>query len=57
MDKPNYFFKALNHWIDYYNSSYLHSTLGYMPPEKFENEFNQKQQERIIYPAPDFKLA
>ena len=45
---PTAFFKALDLWIEHYNNSYLHSALGYMPPEKFENEFNQKQQKRTI---------
>ena len=45
---PTAFFKALDQWIKQYNNSYLHSALGYMPPEKFENEFNQKQQKRTI---------
>ena len=39
---PMAFFKALDNWINHYNSSYLHSTLGYKPPETFEAEFNQK---------------
>jgi len=37
-----------NQWIVHYNNSYLHSTLGYMPSEKFENGFTQKQQTKII---------
>jgi transposase InsO family protein len=38
---PDLFFKAFNKWIIYYNNKYLHSTLGYMAPEKFEkNYFN-----------------
>lgn len=27
---------ALNHWIEEYNSAYLHSAIGYMPPNEFE---------------------
>ena len=38
---PTAFVDALNHWIEQYNNSYLHSALGYRPPEKFENDFNQ----------------
>ncbi|WP_254054964.1 integrase core domain-containing protein [Kiloniella sp. EL199] len=45
---PTVFFEALNKWIEHYNSSYLHSTLGYMPPEKFESEFNQKLHTKTI---------
>lgn len=29
------FFEALDRWITHYNSNYLHSTLGYIPPEFF----------------------
>ena len=29
---------ALSNWIQYYNNAYLHSTLGYKPPNKFEEE-------------------
>ena len=31
---------ALTAWVDYYNGSYLHSTLGYRPPNKFEETYN-----------------
>jgi len=30
----------LTAWIDYYNESYLHSTLGYIPPNRFEETYN-----------------
>lgn len=33
--------KALDEWVKYYNERYLHSTLGYKPPEVFEKLFNQ----------------
>lgn len=48
---PDAFYAALEQWIEHYNSSYLHSTLGYMPPETFEaNFFNHKQAETpLIY--------
>lgn len=43
---PQSFYQALDEWIVYYNTTYLHSTLGYMPPETFETQFfNQLQQE------------
>jgi len=46
---PSVFYAALEKWIGYYNSTYLHSTLGYMPPEKFEEQFfNQQQQETLL---------
>ncbi len=46
---PTAFYEALDAWIGYYNSTYLHSTLGYMPPEKFEKQFNQnKRQETLL---------
>lgn len=38
---PHEFLRALNVWIAHYNGAYLHSTLGYMPPEKFEEKFNK----------------
>ncbi len=31
--------QELEKWITYYNTSYLHSSLGYMPPDKFEQLF------------------
>ena len=31
---------AFEKWIEGYNSSYLHSSLGYKPPMRFEAEFN-----------------
>jgi transposase InsO family protein len=31
--------KALGRWIETYNRSYLHSSLGYKSPEKFEEEY------------------
>ena len=43
---PTAFFKALDNWISQYNSSYLHSTLGTMPPETFELKFNQNKQQK-----------
>jgi len=30
---------AISHWIEYYNQDYLHSTLGYKSPNKFEKEY------------------
>ena len=36
---PDLFFKAFDNWIDYYNREYLHSTLGYLTPEKFEKKY------------------
>lgn len=47
---PFEFYAALDAWIGYYNRIYLHSTLGYMPPEKFEAQFfNQnKPQETLL---------
>ena len=32
---------SLGQWVECYNESYLHSSLGYMPPAKFENEWNR----------------
>lgn len=30
---------ALNNWIEYFNENYLHSALGYKPPNKFEETY------------------
>jgi putative transposase len=38
---------ALKEWISYYNGSYLHSTLGYKPPNTFEEE-NQNNQLTLL---------
>lgn len=35
---PRAFCEALDEWMDNYNSSYLHSALGYKPPDRFEEE-------------------
>jgi len=34
---------ALGKWIGYYNEKYLHSTLGYKSPIKFEEEYQNSQ--------------
>ena len=31
---------TLTNWIEYYNENYLHSALGYQPPNKFEETYN-----------------
>ena len=38
--KPHYIDFALINWIEYYNKNYLHSALGYSPPNKFEETYN-----------------
>lgn len=48
---PTAFYKALDAWLEHYNSSYLHSTLGYKTPATFEadairNQQNQHQTNR-----------
>ena len=30
--------RALDHWVDYYNTQYLHSSLGYQSPVAFEQQ-------------------
>lgn len=32
--------KELDRWVEYYNESYLHSALGYCPPNKAEETYN-----------------
>jgi len=41
---------ALQAWISYYNGSYLHSALGYKPPNKFEEEYRNSQLTLLITP-------
>jgi len=36
---PDELERKLNEWIEFYNTRYLHSTLGYKPPVEFENEY------------------
>jgi transposase InsO family protein len=38
---PTSFLKALDDWIERYNTSYLHSSLGYMPPNTFEQNYRK----------------
>jgi putative transposase len=42
-DSPFELADALGKWIDYYNNQYLHSTLGYKAPNKFEEEYQNSQ--------------
>ena len=39
---------ALSNWIQYYNSAYLHSALGYKPPNKFEEEYCISQDTLLV---------
>ncbi|NOY88158.1 MAG: hypothetical protein GXO93_02055 [FCB group bacterium] len=34
-------FIYLTAWIEYYNEKYLHSALGYMPPNQYEETYNK----------------
>lgn len=34
---------VLGRWIHNYNTSYLHSSLGYKPPNKYEEEYQNSQ--------------
>jgi len=38
---PTAFFQALDRWIEHYNQQYLHSSLGYKSPVKFEQELKR----------------
>jgi putative transposase len=40
---PSTFFKALDRWIEQYNTRYLHSTLGYKAPVVVETELINQQ--------------
>lgn len=42
---PEEFKRALRHWINHYNTQYLHSTLGYQTPERFEAKFYETKQD------------
>ena len=47
---PTSFIDALDQWIDDYNATYLHSTLGYIPPNTFEQRFltHNKQHQTLL---------
>lgn len=38
----------LDRWIEYYNESYLHSALGYRPPNQAETTYNQSRDTILI---------
>lgn len=38
---------ALGNWIDGYNQSYLHSSLGYKTPIKVEEEYNNSRNSQV----------
>ena len=39
---------ALGNWTQYYNSRYLHSALGYKPPSKFEEDYQNSQTTLLV---------
>jgi putative transposase len=39
---PSELIRALEAWVDYYNSHYLHSALGYKTPSQFEREYQHR---------------
>jgi putative transposase len=39
---------ALGKWIEYYNGKYLHSTIGYKSPIKFEEEYQNSQDTLLV---------
>lgn len=51
-NSPTIFIEELDKWIEYYNAAYLHSTLSYMPPSIFEQQFltqNKHQRTPLKY--------
>ena len=42
--------EALSRWIENYNQSYLHSSLGYKSPQKFEEEYYNTQPTLLVIP-------
>lgn len=40
--------KELNKWVKYYNSSYLHSTLGYKTPVQVQSEYEKIKNKTIL---------
>ena len=40
-DSPFVLAEELQNWVEYYNRSYLHSTLGYRAPNQFEMEYKK----------------
>jgi transposase InsO family protein len=38
----------LGRWIDYYNNDYLHSSLGYKSPNKFEEEYRASHSTPLV---------
>jgi putative transposase len=39
---------SLKDWVEYYNSSYLHSSLGYKAPIRFEEEYRNRQITNLV---------
>jgi transposase InsO family protein len=42
--------EALGKWVEQYNQSYLHSSLGYKSPMKFEEEYHNAQPTLLVIP-------
>jgi len=42
--------EALGSWVESYNQSYLHSSLGYKSPTKFEEEYQNAQPTLLVTP-------
>lgn len=40
--------KALDCWIEEFNETYLHSTLGYMPPASFEKKYFSSHRSQLV---------
>lgn len=49
-DSPFDLVDSLKTWVDYYNNRYLHSALGYKTPNKFEEEYQNRQPTLLAVP-------
>jgi len=43
--------KVLDKWVDYYNTSYLHSTHGYRTPIQVDEEYYKNTDKNLLNAA------